>query len=294
MTRNNKFINEDTYQTLTELKTDPQPHEKAITPLWKKNSDQKKQKAPYSIFVATPVHSDCSIHYAQALLEFQKLALDKGVETQFCLLKSSLITQGRNLCVSSFLESKHTHMLFVDSDIYFHSPSIFRMIEKDKELISIPYPLKTMMWDKLFTKIQQGKVKHPKDLKKWLNTYPMKVENPNSIMLDNGVMEVTHSPTGCMLIKRSVFNKMIEAYPDKGIVQKTVINGEYVDRPHMWNFFDCLHDPVTKSYLGEDFSFCKLWKDIGGKCYAYILDEIVHVGEHQYKGKFVDELILHK
>jgi hypothetical protein len=22
--------------------------------------------------------------------------------------------------------------------------------------------------------------------------------------------------------------------------------------------------------LGEDFAFCKLWKDIGGKCYALI------------------------
>ena len=76
----------------------------------------------------------------------------------------------------------------------------------------------------------------------------------------------------------------------KAIVQKTVINGEYVDKPHMWNFFDCIHDPDTKTYLGEDFSFCKLWKDIGGKCYAYIGDTIVHVGEHQYEGRFVDEL----
>jgi hypothetical protein len=58
----------------------------------------------------------------------------------------------------------------------------------------------------------------------------------------------------------------------------------------MWNFFDCIHDPETKTYLGEDFSFCKLWKDIGGKCHAYITDKIVHVGEHQYEGRFVDEL----
>ena len=290
MKKNDQFVNEDTYQTLTELKTDPQPNEKARTPLWK-NKKEIKPKASYSVFVATPVHSDCSIHYTQALLEFQKLALDKGVETQFCLLKSSLITQGRNLCVSSFLESKHTHMLFIDSDIYFNSPAIFKMIEKDRELMSIAYPLKTMMWDKLFHKIQEGKVKKPEDLKKWLNTYPMRVEDPNSITLDNGVMEVTHSPTGCMLIKRSVFEKMIKAYPDKGIVQKTVINGKYVDRPHMWNFFDCLHDPVTKSYLGEDFSFCKLWKDIGGKCYVYVQAGIVHIGEHAYEGRFSDELI---
>ena len=95
-----------------------------------------------------------------------------------------------------------------------------------------------------------------------------------------------------MLIKRSVFNKMIKAYPDKNIVQKTVINGKYVDRPNMWNFFDTLHDPVEKTCLGEDFSFCKLWTDLGGKCYAYIDHPIVHIGEHQYEGRFADELKL--
>jgi hypothetical protein len=168
------------------------------------------------------------------------------------------------------------------------------MLEKDKDLISIPYPLKTLMWDKAFRKMQEGKIKEPEDIRKSLHTYPMKVENASDIKVIDGVIEVTHSPTGCMMIKRSVFDKMIKAYPDKSIVQKTVINGEYVDRPHMWNFFDTTHDPVTKTYLGEDFSFCKLWKDIGGKCYAYIMDPIVHVGEHTYEGSFYDELILPK
>ena len=83
---------------------------------------------------------------------------------------------------------------------------------------------------------------------------------------------------------------MIEKYPDKNIIQKTVINGEYVDRPNLWNFFDTLHDPETKTYMGEDFAFCKRWKDIGGTCYAYVNDSIIHVGEHQYEGCFADEL----
>ena len=39
----------------------------------------------------------------------------------------------------------------------------------------------------------------------------MKVADAKNITLDNGVMEVTHSPTGCMLIKRAVFDKMIKA-----------------------------------------------------------------------------------
>ena len=300
MQGNKTYINEDTYQTLKDVKVTPSnteeveltEYEKRIKPIWIKNTGQRKSKI--SLFVATPVHSDCSIHYAQGLLELQKMCMEKKVDVQFQLLKSSLVTQGRNLCVSGFIESGMTHMLFVDSDILMNAESIFKMIDRDKDIISIPYPLKTFNWDKAFDAIKKGNVKKPSDIHKWTNSYPMRVKDTNDIVVTEGVIEVTHSPTGCMLIKREVFDKMIKHYPDKGIVQKTVINGEYVNRPHLWNFFDCIHDPETKTYLGEDFSFCKLWKDIGGKCHAFIDDPIMHIGEHQYSGRFADELIIPK
>ena len=130
---------------------------KKITPMWKTNTGQRtKNKSNISIFVATPVHDQCSIHYAQGLLEFQKLCFHKNVEVTFQIMKSSLVTQGRNLCVSGFLESNCTHMLFVDSDILFNAESIFKMIERDKDIISIPYPLKTMRWDKAYEKFKKG------------------------------------------------------------------------------------------------------------------------------------------
>jgi hypothetical protein len=176
---------------------------------------------------------------------------------------------------------------YVNEDTY----QILSLLKADKDIISVPYPLKTLMWDKAFEKMQQGKIKTPDDIRKSLHTYPMKVPDPNDIKLHKGVMEVTDSPTGCMLIKRGVIDKMIEKYPDKEIIQKTVINGKFVNKPNMWNFFDTLHDPKEKTYNGEDFAFCKLWRDLGGKCYAYVNDSIVHVGEHQYHGRFYDELI---
>ena len=138
----NTYVNNDTYQTLTDLKVGPEPYEKAITPLWKGSPQDKLklklEKAPYSIFVATPVHSECSIHYTQALLEFQKLCFERNISTTFQLMKSSLVTQGRNLCVSGFLESNYTHMLFIDSDIYFHAKSILKMVAQNKDVISMP------------------------------------------------------------------------------------------------------------------------------------------------------------
>ena len=268
-------------------------YSKAIEPLWKQ-AKLKLEVAPYSIFVATPVHSDCSIHFTQSLLEFQKACIKKNVKVHFQLMKSSLVTQGRNLCVAAFLESKMSHLLFIDSDIDFKASSIFKMIELDKDVISVPYPLKTMMWEKAFEKFKRGEIKDHKQLRLSTNSYPMKVKDQTNIQMTKGVIEVTHSPTGCMLIKKEVFEKMIKHYPEKEIVQNTIINGKLEVKPHMWNFFDCLHDPETKTYLGEDFAFCKLWNHIGGKCYAYIVDSITHVGEHSYTGKFVDELIVNK
>tara|TARA_R110002012_G_scaffold306196_1_gene510725 strand:- start:24 stop:842 length:819 start_codon:yes stop_codon:yes gene_type:complete len=262
-------------------------------PIWfdKKTKTVEITNKKNSFFVATPVHSDVSIHYLQACLDFQKECFKKDILVSFQLMKSSLVTQGRNLCVSGFMESNHTHLLFIDSDIDFLAESVFKMADCSKDVISVAYPLKTFNWEKGWRKIQEGKIKSVEDLRdKAFYQYPMKVADEKNIIIKDGVIEVTHSPTGCMLIKRSVIERMIEAYPDKEIKQGTIINGELMDRRYFYNLFDTDFDPKTKTYLGEDFAFCKRWKDIGGKCHALVTEKITHAGEHCYKGCFGDEL----
>ncbi len=260
-------------------------------PLWAKPRQLKIEPSSFSIFVATPVHSDVSIHYTQSLLEFQRYCYEKRIGVTFQLFKSSLVTQGRNLSVGGFMESKHTHLLFIDSDIDFEAKSIQAMIDKDKDVISVPYPMKTFNWDKMFANFKDGKIKNPIELAMNGNTYPMRLPNEDNFNIENGCIEVSHSPTGCMLIKRSVIEKMIEKYPEMRISQPTIINGKPVEKPFLYNFFDTMFNPVDHTYMGEDFAFCKRWKDIGGKCHAIIDQLITHVGEHQYSGRFADELI---
>ena len=164
-------------------------------------------------------------------------------------------------------KTKYTHFLFIDSDIEFTFQTIMKMIAADKDVIATPYPLKSLDWDKVAVRVKNHNITSGEEMSKNGFTWPIKVENKEEINVTNGVSEVTHAPTGCMLIKRGVFEKMMKELPHLKINQPTIINGKQVEREYMYNFFDCYHEPETKRYYGEDFGFCKRWTEIGGKCH---------------------------
>ena len=242
--------------------------------------------APISLFVATPVHSDVSIHYFKACLEFQKECFIRKIPVMFQVMKSSLVTQGRQLCVSGFMGTKATHFLFIDSDISFNYRMVERMLNYDKDICLVPYPIKRLDFDKIKTRIKEAS---PLDERLLGNQYTMAVPDPNNVKVDNGFIEVERGGAGCMLIKGSVIEALIKEYPEFTIHQHTLIDGKLVLREHMYNFFDTYWDPKAKTYTGEDFYFCKLAKHAGIKMYALVDEYISHHGEFSYTGRILDE-----
>ena len=243
-------------------------------------------KQPISIFVATPVHSDVSIHYFKACLEFQKECFVRKIPVMFQVMKSSLVTQGRQLCVSGFMESNCTHMLFIDSDISFNFKMVERMINFDKEICLVPYPIKGTDHDKVKARILAGDTLSPHLLG---NQYTMSVPDPTNVKVTDGFIEVERGPAGCMLIKKEVIHKLIKEYPEFTINQHTLIDGKLVKRNHMYNFFDTYWNKDDKTYTGEDFYFCKLCKHADIKMYALVDEYISHHGEYSYTGRLLDE-----
>jgi hypothetical protein len=265
-------------------------------PIWMDKPQQKASDGKPVIFLATPVHSECSIHYAQSLLQLQQECFIKGIVISFTLLKSSLVTQGRNLCVANFFNepTRYTHLFFVDSDIEFTPETLFKLIAADKDIIAAPYPMKTIDWNKMSKRSKQHNISDMMTLSKLGYTWPVKMERGDQIVVKEGVAEVSHVPTGCTLYKREVLEKMIKAYPDRKIHQPTIINGREHTKENYYNLFDTYHDPKNKRYYGEDFGFCKRWAEIGGKCHILIGEEIAHIGEYRYSGKISNDLQLAK
>lgn len=67
------------------------------------------------------------------------------------------------------------------------------------------------------------------------------------------------------MIKRNVAERMIAAYPEMKYEQAQTYPIPKERSPNLYNLFDCIVDPETKTYLSEDFTFCHRWRKIGGK-----------------------------
>jgi hypothetical protein len=59
---------------------------------------------------------------------------------------------------------------------------------------------------------------------------------------------------------------------------------ELTGSPNRFALFECMIDPVTGTYLSEDFAFCRRWTDIGGEIWADLDSRLDHVGPSVFRG----------
>ena len=65
---------------------------------------------PNSLFVVTPCMGTLVLSYVKSVLELQAICLSKKISVKVHMVQSSLVTQGRNLCVQAFLNSHCSHI----------------------------------------------------------------------------------------------------------------------------------------------------------------------------------------
>jgi hypothetical protein len=228
-----------------------------------------EQKKHVKLFIATPAFGhQVTTNYANSLLKFvstshPRLAVSSAVHLQSGM---ALVTQARNNCVAYFLNSDCTHFLFIDADIGFEPDAIYRLIEKDVPLCLTPYPVKGYGANNQL---------------QFIVHFP---DKDNVRIQKDGFAEITAGPTGFMMIKREVFEKLAEKYPERKTVNKQLVGNKVETMEKGWyTFFETAQDPEN-GYLGEDIAFCRLWTNIGGKIYADTQTPLTHFGSHAFHG----------
>jgi len=213
-----------------------------------------------------------------------------GLKFGLSTISDSLITRARNNLVAKFMSNpEFTHIMFIDADIGFDYEDFIKMLWHDKEIMTGSYPIKSIDWAKIHRLATSGH--EPDDLMAKGLRYvinPVK-SGSGEISVENGALRIYDAGTGFMLIKRSVIEKMIEAYPHLKFTDDT---GSLSQEEKKWtyNFFDAYIDDETNRLLSEDYGFCRYWQKIGGEVWVDPSIELLHLGRMKYEGRMLDYL----
>jgi hypothetical protein len=153
--------------------------------------------------------------------------------------------------------------MFIDADIGWEPWHLLVMLNHDKDVVGGLYPMKSL------------------PVKWCVNGIPDAVQDDPS-----GLIEVTKTGTGFLLIKRDVFSKL-NAHP----AVKPFINDIGLDpalNPYMKTYFDTA--VRENRYYSEDWTFCENWRDIGGQVFVDKRVLLKHTGTYVFDYQTQDKL----
>ena len=238
------------------------------------------------LFVSTPCYGGvCLQAYAESMLRLQRTCAQNGIQMMLDTTENeSLVHRARNLAVARFMQkTQATHFLFIDADIHFDPDSVIRLIKSGHDVSCAAYPKKCVMWDQAEAYVNSGK--EGRDLARVASSLVMNFRYQQT-QIKNGFAEVLDGPTGFLLIKRDVFVRMEEKYPELECVNDH--QNKDLDRYNA--IFDCMIDPVTRRYLSEDYAFCRRWQQMGGQIFADCMTVLGHVGNIRFQGTLEERL----
>lgn len=204
------------------------------------------------IFIATPAfEGKTHVPYAISLAETTLLLASHQIPVQFQIVTSgSLLEAERNRLVDAFLKSDCTHMLCLDSDLGWPPMAVLALLQKNEDFIAGVYPSRI---DKSFT-------------------FRPSVEEDGKIITNDKkqLLKMEYIPAGFMLIKRCVFERIMEKFPELKFTPK---DG---NQPSGFAFFLCeLYD---QEFWGEDYTFCRRARQSGTEIWVDPQIEFDHAG----------------
>jgi hypothetical protein len=239
-------------------------------------------------FISTPMYGGvCLGTYTQSLIMFLDVMRQKNIPCAISMLfNESLIQRARNSLVNEFLKTDCTHLLFIDADISFNPNEIAAMFDFDLDVICGIYPKKEINWLTVESAVKAG-VK-PTELQYHTGAWVINlVDYKGEVNVPaNEPLEIWNGGTGMMLIKREVFEKLKETVPSYVNDVVAVVDADK-PRDRIYEFFATSIEPDTERLLSEDYHFCRIWRQAGGKIYAAPWVSLGHTGTYTFNGRLL-------
>lgn len=199
------------------------------------------------VALCTPCRSG-TVHHQHMLsaMDTRMLAARKSIQWRhYTAPGCSVLPRVRNRLVSAALADGCDWVVFVDDDIAWDAADFFRLMEHGEKVVGAAPAKRHKRWDE-----QPAAVFAPLD-----GDIPGKVTSAGTLW------EVKGLATAFLAIHASVFREledMTQAYWSEGAPHET----------RNWFWFDLQTIDGRFMDEGEDYHFCRKWREIGGRCFV--------------------------
>ena len=168
---------------------------------------------------------------------------------------NGLIAHARALIVAQFLKSECDVLVFVDSDVCWQAGALLKLIDYPVDMVAGLYPQRRDPINFCLNWTAQGEL--------WADP-------------ETGLLESNGVPAGFMKLSRTQLEAMVEQYTD------TEFYCENAPGQKAWHLFGDYR--IGKHLMGEDYAFCRRWRDMGGRIWVDPEIEMGHVGFKTFPG----------
>lgn len=229
------------------------------------------------IYLALPAYGKVDVPFVISLLSLLQATQNVIGQVEF-MQGDSLVNRARNNLAHLFMSGrphpdgkggthnvKYDWLLFIDTDLAFQPQDITALYELAKKrgpgIYAGTYPIKTLKPKIVFNSL------------------------PGATVDAEGVIEVRETGTGFMLIHRQVFEKIRDKFRDE--IEFVADTGDMTKEPvKKCDFFRVGvrrdMDFGYKRFLSEDWFFCQLWRELGGKILLHTKLQANHIGTIAY------------
>lgn len=224
------------------------------------------------LLVGTPMYAmKCNGPCLMSILSLFQLCHQIGVRIAISsICNESLLQRSRNYITDEFLRSGFTHLLFIDSDIQFHPEHVIDLLVLDKDFVGAHYSYKTIDWERL---ARSGLPAEKLPVLAGNLFYPDGIDGKS-------LVETNLLPTGFMLLKRRVLEKIQVSFPEHFYKPDHNFMTSFNGNRYIQMFFN---SEIDGEELVSEYEFlCRNWRKIGGKIYTCPWITVTHIGLHKY------------
>jgi hypothetical protein len=217
------------------------------------------------LIIATPFYEMKAFSpYVTSLVQSLMILQRLGIAYDYWDLSGdSYVDRARNTICERFLESDGTDLLMIDSDMAWDPVGFVNILKSPFEVTGAAYPCKNN-WENYGVQIQTFEDGAPQ------------------VNIETGLIRADWVPAGFLRIKKSCLQK----YKNSGVAKM------YCDRSAdpmcadrtFTSFFECSVDKGAR--FGEDVTFCKRWRSIGGEIWVEPRITIRHYGIKEWEGNY--------